>query len=1111
MTNPTAGEQVHAPVVDPIQLSAMLGQKFPPTPQQAKVIAADLSPMLVVAGAGAGKTETMAARVVWLVANGYITPDQVLGLTFTRKAAQQLGQRIRHRLEQLAGIEQLRDLDPTGKLAHTLEAISPQVSTYDSFAGSLLREFGLLLPMEPSSRLITETELYQRAHQIVSTYSGELSVSNSVGDVVGKVLALSQEMDNHMVNPADIAEETFPFVSLFDELPKAPRQRDSLNKDMTNYRDTQLHRLQFLDLVRLLKEDLKDNHLITFGEQMSLAARLAEANPSVGQQLRRRFKVIMLDEYQDTSHAQRVLLSSLFKGQAVTAVGDPMQSIYGWRGATAANLESFVTDFAADDKPAPKMELTISFRNPAEVLDLANAVSATVLEKPGGGPRPVAPLSPRPGAGPGKVELGFFKTQEAELDFVADELAAEYALAKQEARPFTAAVLVRKNRQAQPIADALAARGIPFEIVGTAGLVDVPEIQDLIATATMLVRPWDSHAAMRMLFGPRVGLGINDVKALAERAANLAGRSNKKVEYSIDPLIKLEQIIAEQSTQEPETVVGLADALADLGEPERYSAEGYRRLQEFASVLRYLRTYGLSQSLPDLFTEIDNQLGLRTEVLTRQDPREDGAVGTTHLERFADVVAQFAAVPGNTLPMFLDYLALTRDHEGGLTPGEVQVRADRVQILTAHKAKGLEWGTVCVLNADASTYGGKAETWLTRVERVPSTLRGDAKHDAGLGNGAPVLNVEDVTNRKEFEEAIKAHIDDFRNDLAEESTRLFYVAMTRSEHRLMITAHALDGTIKGAEPYENFELLKQRQDILAPETVVSWYDRAEDADEAAAKAPVEAIFQSGWRPRGMAVVEEAMASLPELSQDKEIYTTWEKEVAALIEEYTAAQTPVVEVELSRELTATDMVALKANPEQFARRQRRPVPFKPNSYAKRGTAFHQWLEDRAGGQALLDVDELPGIDEELTDVDLEALKQAFLSSEWADRMPRFVEQPFEVSIDGIVLRGRMDAVFESSDGHWQIIDWKTGHRPTAAQMVATRLQLAVYRLAWSRLKGIDEQEIEAAFYYVMDGELIAPKDLPGEAELARLLRQAQAHGASDLSDGSGGKPIHISTQ
>ena len=116
----------------PVLLSQYLGQKFPPTDQQAAIIGDRPGPLLVVAGAGAGKTETMAARVVWLVANGLARPDEILGLTFTRKAAQELGRSIRQRLETLAGVPAIRDIDPSGELEKNLTTIAPTGSTYDS-------------------------------------------------------------------------------------------------------------------------------------------------------------------------------------------------------------------------------------------------------------------------------------------------------------------------------------------------------------------------------------------------------------------------------------------------------------------------------------------------------------------------------------------------------------------------------------------------------------------------------------------------------------------------------------------------------------------------------------------------------------------------------------------------------------------------------------------------------------------------------------------------------------------------------------------------------------------------------------------------------------------
>jgi len=1059
------------PETSPVLLSRYLGQEHAPTPQQAEIIGDRPGPLLVVAGAGAGKTETMAARVVWLVANQLVQPDEILGLTFTRKAAQELGRRIRTRLETLAGIPKLRDIDPTGGLADSLQTIAPTVATYDSFAGQLIREYGLLVPVEPASRIITAAELYAIAHQVVTDYRGTLTSTPSVGTVTENLLAFIDEMNNQVTTPEEITSETHALLTTLEDLPKGPRQRvENYTNDVQKWIDRQRVRLDYLPLVEALRAELARRDVVTFNEQMSVAARLAEQHPEVGAAQRRRYKVVMLDEYQDTSHAQRVLLRSLFgaeeEGLTVTAVGDPMQSIYGWRGATAENLSAFVEDFPVNGQPAPKRELTTSWRNPPEILTLANAVSTELL---GSGPdRAVAPLEPRPGAPAGDVTIGFWRDPADEIAFVADRMAAEFHRAQAEQRKFTGAVLIRKNRHATDIAEALAERDIPYEIVGQGGLLSVPEVADIVALATMLIRPQDTTAALRVLTGPLVGLGLADLVALGRRAKNLAGRPARVI-HPAEPLARLESQLAELTAGPADQVVGLTDAVADLGERDRYSEEGVRRLELLASRLRQLRTLSLPKSLPDLFADIENTFGVRTEVLARGDD-----AGPAHLDRLADTVAAYS---GETLPGLLDYLALAAEHEGGLAPGEVTVRSDRVQILTAHKAKGLEWDVVSVLHADDATYRATVSTFLTNETRVPD----------------PDFGALAADDRKEFEDLAKEYIKERRDAEKEEATRLFYVAVTRTERVLTVTGSTM--TAKGG-PYEHLERLRD----LAPDAVVAWEtsgeDSADDGDgdvdkqEQVPEATFPHLHPGVSALSGADLVRAAMAE-PAPAAQGETFEIWERETTALIEEHEALQAPVVEVELPGELTASDLVALKADPVQFARRQRRPVPFKPNTYAKRGTAFHQWLEDRFGASSLLDEDQLPGIDEEILDAaELELLKSRFTDSEWADRTPERVEQPFEVTIGDAVVRGRMDAVFRDPDNPdgWLVVDWKTGRTPTGADRKAAIIQLAVYREAWSRIIGTDAP-VRAAFHYVATGETLEPRDLPDRAELAALLTSA----------------------
>ena len=346
----------------PQQIAAALGKDFPPTDEQAHVIEGPFSPKLVVAGAGAGKTETMASRVVYLVANGYVRPEQVLGLTFTRKAAQQLEQRIRKQLIQLrdSGL-----IPPGSDVAEALENIAPKVSTYDSYAGELVREYGLLVPVEPTARIITEAERYSLAYDVVRNYTGQLEDDRTLATITETLLSLSQDIDNGLKDTSHIAEHARDFRADIDNLDKSKKNGPEYSQKLLGYIQTQERRVQYVPLLEAMKKEQSERQVITFGEQMSVAARVARDYPVVGRQQSQRYKVVMLDEYQDTSYAQRVLLRSLFGGEkdelSVTAVGDPMQAIYGWRGATSENLTAFVEDFpVAPGTPAPKDQLTTS-------------------------------------------------------------------------------------------------------------------------------------------------------------------------------------------------------------------------------------------------------------------------------------------------------------------------------------------------------------------------------------------------------------------------------------------------------------------------------------------------------------------------------------------------------------------------------------------------------------------------------------------------------------------------------------------------------------------------------------------------------------------------------
>ncbi|TQM30979.1 ATP-dependent helicase [Nocardia bhagyanarayanae] len=1189
------------PAVSPLRIAEALGLP-PPTDEQAAVIAAPPGPTLVVAGAGAGKTETMAARVVWMVANRLVLPDQVLGLTFTRKAAQQLTARIRTRLARLAGSQLLRDLDASGELRAQLAGAEPEISTYHSYAGRLLTEHGLLLPVEPSATLLTQTQLWQLAHQVVRAWDGDLDTDRTPVSVTEAVLALSGQLAEHLVEAEQLAEAHTELEKLVHTLPAGPRQRGGPSQALLSIVQVQRERVALLPLVQQLAAALRRRGALDFGAQMSLAARLAAEHQEVAAAERGRFRLVLLDEYQDTGHAQRILLAALFGGEApaasemrpetggaakrlaVTAVGDPMQSIYGWRGASAANLPRFATDFPlAPGVPAPILPLLTSWRNPPEALALANLVAEplrrTALDAGG---VTVDALRAKPNAEPGVVAVALTETVAEERDWVAERIAAEWSARHAAGEPPpTSAVLVRRNADASPLAEALRNQGLPVEIVGLGGLLATPEVADIVATLRLIAEPAAGSAAVRVLTGARWRIGVADLAALAKRArelsiSRLSGGETDEITDSAALAAALREVAPEPAEQ-----AGLADAIADPGPPENYSASGYSRIEALGRELAALRERS-GQPLVELVADVERTIGVGVETQARRAMAGTGA-GREHLDAFAEVVAGYAADTGATLSGLLAFLAAAESVENGLEPGEVEVAKDRVQVLTVHAAKGLEWEIVAVPHVVRGVFpsGAASATWLGALAELPTSLRGDRIQD-DAAEGVPVLDLSDLYDRADLEAAIKAHKGALDRRRLDEERRLFYVALTRTERVLLVSAHhwaetgstpkgpsdfllelknaneSADGSAFGVldvarwddppevdavNPFtDNPATAEWPRDPLGPRrdpieqgaamvrTALADL-RAKPADERPA-APAARQGQGERVSEGTAPVLEAepdaLFSIDELGASADDFAPppddfepppdeflsldravdpddpegWAADVDALLAEHEASLAAAQEVELPGQIPATALVEMRADPAKLARRLRRPLPYPPNPLARRGTAFHAWVQRWFSGTRLLGLDELPGAGEPdphdaSVDAELARMQDAFLNSPWAHRSPLDVEVPFETSIAGTVIRGRMDAVFAEPGGGWTVVDWKTGAEPGPADEPAVSMQLAIYRLAWARLMaarhGGTEHEmldkIGAAFHYVRSGRTIAPAELPGPEELAELIRSA----------------------
>ncbi len=769
---PDTVSDVSARITDPEQLKELLGIPF--TPEQTACITAPPAPQVIVAGAGSGKTTVMAARVVWLVGTGQVAPEQVLGLTFTNKAAGELAERVRKALA-AAGVTE--PADPFGVPAPTADGPAdavpgePRISTYHSFAGQLLKDHGLRIGLEPSARLLADATRFQLAARVLRAAPGPYpALTKSLPTLVEDLLALDGELAEHLVEPERLRAYDTELLATLEKVKLS-------NADLRKVPETARGRLELLELVESYRDQKRRRELLDFGDQIALSATLATTRPEVGALLREEFRVVLLDEYQDTSVAQRIMLSGLFgggTGHAVTAVGDPCQAIYGWRGASVANLDDFPAHFPFEDgTPARRAALSQNRRSGGRLLDLANGLAEPLRGMHEG----VEALRPAPGAErDGVVRCALLPTHAEEMTWLADRIAH---LVGTGTPPGEIAVLCRTAGDFARIQGELVAREIPVEVVGLAGLLHLPEIADLVAVCEVLQDPTANAALVRLLIGPRWRIGPRDLALLGRRARLLVHRDGQ----SEDPERRLAEAV---EGVDPAETISLADALDTFLESDGhddglpFSPEARVRFAYLARELRELRR-SLGDPLMDVLHRVLTVTGLEVELSA--SPRALAARRRETLSTFLDIAAGFAAKQGGTaldgdatLPAFLGFLRTAVQHEKGLD-SSLPGGENTVKVLTAHKSKGLEWDVVAVPGLVGKQFPSEQsrDSWLTQPKVLPHALRGDA---------ATLPDVDDWSSRgvKSFKEAMKEH-------QSVEELRLGYVTFTRPRSLLLGSGH----------------------------------------------------------------------------------------------------------------------------------------------------------------------------------------------------------------------------------------------------------------------------------------------------------------------------------
>ena len=1089
-----------------------------PTQEQARVIAHRLSPLLVVAGAGSGKTATMAQRVVYLVATGQVRPNQILGLTFTRKATAELDQRVASRLAGLsaAGLlpatapEHDRGVEGT---ADATDFGEPMIATYNSFAGALVRDHGLRIGVDPDSTLITQARSWQIVTSLLEARTLPLP-NESLSHNASATLVLADSLSQNLLTIEEAAKDLADLSEQFTALAAIKGCKTLVGKAPAVMAEWEA----LLDVVAELHAHKRHHGLLDFGDQIALACAIAESVPEAAGQVRAQYPAVLLDEFQDTSVAQVRLLSALFADSGVTAVGDPHQAIYGWRGASAAALDTFHQRFnptgtalldsgTSPVEATPVLELSTSWRNDSTILEVANVVSAPlrsgVVEDgdPVGEHLTVAPLQARPaafGLEPGAV-YGAFLQDPAE-----EALTVVAFLAERWSPSVEMAVLCRTRAQMEPIAAELEAAGLPYTIVGLGGMLYVPEVADVRALLTAASDPERGDRVVRLLTG--FGIGARDLRALAALARELTrpstesgkeapGTHGDQVETD-SPLLSeaLDTLLRwhEDGAQEESA------AVRDLTQAGRTvalrTARAIRRIREAVSL-----------PLPDLVALAEQALDLDIEIAARVGH----PMGHRALDSFHETARAFAAdTDAPTLTGFLEWLDAAEEHEDAMSAPEVEPSPGAVQLLTVHAAKGLEWDVVAVPGMDEQVFPSYtsavkddlrvAETgWMGSTSTFPFPLRADA-------GDLPPFTVGDldpaVTDKPLLTETMSAYKEALGRQSLREERRLAYVAFTRARHELLLTGSHLSKTASKPRRPSRFLTELQRRDLLRP-YAEGWVDFDESRPN-----PLTALTQVGtWPPdadaaepldsqapeaggEGTAVTDrvaavrrarcaaaaqvtaamggtEPVQEVPAQAQpDDEMVRRWRLEAGLLLAERTRALSSGPAVRLPEHLAATRLDDLRADRRQFALDLRRPLPPEPRAAGRLGTVFHDAVAQRLSARGTLFSLGQAGVPDNLGPQDRDRIERWLETAENLPLLEDYVlaetETDREITIGATTLRCRMDAVFRRKDGPgWLIVDWKTGRRQVPVD------QLSVYLHAWAASQGVPTASVRAAYVYV----------------------------------------------
>ena len=711
-------EHPSRPGVDPESLTRGLNDR------QREAVTHAGSPLLILAGAGSGKTRVLTHRIAYLLATGRARAGEILAITFTNKAAAEM----RERAGALVGDDARR------MWVSTFHSACVRLLRYEHEAAGLSSSF-TIYDAQDSQRLI---QMVLKAMEVdIKRFTPKM------------VAARISDAKNELIGPARYAETA---------------GKDPVSRIVA-------------DAYVEYDKRMRASNALDFDDLIMRTVDLLRENPLIAEHYHRRFRHILVDEYQDTNHAQYVLVRALVgdgkdgvEPAELTVVGDSDQSIYAFRGATIRNIEEFERDFTG----ARTILLEQNYRSTQNILSAANAVIARNTG------RRAKNLWTASGDG-ALITLDAADSEHDEARFVVGEIDR---LADLGVEWGDIAIFYRTNAQSRALEELLVRQGIPYRVVGGTRFYERREIKDALAYLQVISNPDDTVAARRVLNVPKRGIGAKAEEAIAAHAAHYGisfgaalrhlwlragrpagegegidvdalARSTSPDEASADSSVSVSsggaagenpsasEAVDESAAADSSAAAAPASSPAEsapeaapevLGITAR-AAKSAAAFWGLIETLRAAEARGASQA--DILEEVLDRTGYLAELRRSEDPQDASRV--ENLAELHSVAGAFAAdAPGGTLADFLERVALVADSDQVPAEGE---RGGQVTLMTVHTAKGLEFPVVFVTGMEDGTF----------------------PHQRSLGDESEL----------------------------EEERRLAYVAITRARERLYLTRAAV--------------------------------------------------------------------------------------------------------------------------------------------------------------------------------------------------------------------------------------------------------------------------------------------------------------------------------